>query len=1018
VASSNQQNHEGSDRSGTAKPWYRRKTVWLVTLFALYSFLGWVIVPIVLEQQLTRILKETAGWNTQVENIRFNPYALSLTVETLDIQSDAHKPVVDFASLYVNFEALQSLGGTITLAKIHLRQPRVYLDFDTDGVSNFQKAFASDSPQPEPEPDTNDGPLKLFFGKLTIESGKVQIADWSQGEEFNMALEPLGLELSNFATYNNEGGNYDLSISLGDAQQIDWQGQLGIAPFYSKGRLALSNINLATFWHYLEDYSPYWLNQARLSVAGDYETRLDETLSLSIEKGDIRLQDLALANDNQSENFLALPKLEVGPLAFDLADNALSLGTILLDELSMQVIRDKENRISLLKPLGVYDESVAQTPESEPVTTDGTPSDQDTQQRAVVAETDETENKPDSTENDNETPFSWNIDRLALNQATLQWQDQSLQDPADITISGIDLALKGLSDALQNMLPYALEFSINESRHRLAGELAPSPFAIKGDLAVNELPLDVVQAYLGDAANVRINDGSLTLASNYDIQIKDAVTGTLSSDLSIANLALSDTLTANPLAGFARLHLNPVAIDLDPLTVEIQQVDLVAPYGEILINEAGELNLAKLVRASNQSNDAEIEDTPDKNTPSGANTAQPEQAVSAIDDASPAISIGSINIEKGRVSYTDASLSPAFNSRLDELSGSLRALSSDPKQQSELNLKGQVDKVGTLSVNGTVNPLGSSSHSDIDIQIQNINLTNVSPYASRYMGYPIEKGKLNLDMAYAIKDMYLDASNHIIVDSLDLGSREDSPDALNIPLPLALGILKNTRGVIDIKLPVSGDLNDPGFSIGHILFTAFTNLLAKAVTSPFAILGSIIEGSEDLSSVTFEAGQRELGANEARKLQLLAEALQKRPNLNLEITGIASRQVDVPELKKQRLNEALRALGNDPLDTRENLINRWYENDEAGRIRAQQPAEKIGSDEHLKALDEALLEKLKLDDALMSELAKQRANLIAQAMTEQNGIAPERIFVLASKVVDKQEQASSGVDLPFSLNVR
>ncbi len=993
-------NAQQADSQHSSRPWYRRISFWLLFLFGLYSLLGWVVVPIVLEKQLVQILKDTADWDTRVDNIVFNPYALSLKVDNLSIDDPQREQIVAFDSLYVNFEALRSLGGTISLGEIDLQAPRVYLDIDDQGITNFQKAFASDTPDVEPEKASSE-PVKLYFGRIAIASGRVNIADFSHGEEFNLTLSPLGLELNEFYTFNNEGGDYSLAISLGDNQGLNWQGQLGIAPFSSKGSLELSNIDLAPFWHYAEHYAPYWLHQGRLNLSGSYKTRANpDAFALTVSDAKLGLRDIGLATYEDTEDFVSLPSLDLGPMQFDLGKQSLSLGTLLVQQLDLAVLRDKEGALKLLEALENEPEATIANDPSEIAATEDSVAEAETETETETANN----TKP---ETNDEAGFAWDIERIVLDQARVRWQDQSVEVTADIAVENINLVVKDLSHSLDSFVPYALEFSLQDSRHSLAGEFQPSALLVKGNLKLADLPLAIAQPYLSEMANVRINDGTVSLETDYDLDLNEAAKGSISAALTLDNLALSDTLMAKPLSGFTQLSVQPIRVELSPQSIDIDTVALDAPYGDVFVNEAGEVNLAQLVPASADPDSDETESGEAENEAS-ENTDQP----SPTD-----IRIGNIRISNGRFAFSDESQSPAYRTELAKFGGEITDISSDPAQKSQVQLAGNVDTVGKLTVSGTLNPLRSKGFSDLDIQVQNINLTNVSTYSQRYMGYPIEKGKLNLGMDYKIEDKHLDASNHIIIDSLDLGSYVDGPDASSLPLPLALGILKNHRGVIDVKLPISGDLDDPGFSLGNIIFTAFTNLITKAVASPFTILGSLIPGDEDISSVHFPAGLASLDAEEARTLQLLAEALEKRPDLNLEIAGIINEAADLPVLKQKRLEQALRSLGNNPLASREQLVNRWYETDQAGVIRAQMAADQIGSEAHLSALDQALMEKVSLDEVDTINLARDRANLIADTMTEQHGISPERIFLIQPKTVASQDD-NSRVNLPFSINVR
>ena len=150
----------------------------------------------------------------------------------------------------------------------------------------------------------------------------------------------------------------------------------------------------------------------------------------------------------------------------------------------------------------------------------------------------------------------------------------------------------------------------------------------------------------------------------------------------------------------------------------------------------------------------------------------------------------------------------------------------------------------------------------------------------------------------------LTAENHIFIDQLTFGDHVDSPDATNLPIRLAVSLLKNSKGQIDVRIPISGSLSDPQFSIGSIILGAFMNLIVKAATAPFSLLASAfgsVTGSgapQDLAYIEFAPGYSTLTPESQQKLDTVAKALADRTALKLNIEGRIDPKFDTDGYKE------------------------------------------------------------------------------------------------------------------------
>ncbi len=366
---------------------------------------------------------------------------------------------------------------------------------------------------------------------------------------------------------------------------------------------------------------------------------------------------------------------------------------------------------------------------------------------------------------------------------------------------------------------------------------------------------------------------------------------------------------------------------------------------------------------------------------------------------------------------------------MTKVAGRVSGLSSAADTLADLELRGTYAGAAPVQVTAKLNPLAAQSFLDLKADVKGVDLVSFSPYSGKYAGYSIEKGKLSLEVAYKLENRKLTAENRIFIDQLTFGNQVDSPDATKLPVNLAIALLKNNRGEIDLNLPISGSLDDPEFSVGGLIVKVIVNLFVKAVTSPFALIGSMFGGGEELSNVEFGPGRSNLDDSAVKRLESLAKALKERDSLKLEITGRADpeadregvRQVAVERaVKAEKLKEQIKkggegtSLDSIEVDAAEYpvYLQRAYKD-----AKFPKPRNLVGMQKDLPVaeMEKLMLANQAVGDDDVRQLALRRAEVVQGWLIEQGQVPPERVFLLPAKVEAGSEDKARASRVDFSL---
>ncbi|HEX9179590.1 MAG TPA: DUF748 domain-containing protein, partial [Burkholderiales bacterium] len=643
-------------------------------------------------------------------------------------------------------------------------------------------------------------------------------------------------------------------------------------------------------------------------------------------------------------------------------------------------------------------------------------------------------------------PWSFTLDQLELSGVAIGYADEITTPAIQYDLEGVNVVVKDIRNDGKTPLAYEAQVNLKQGGSAsVSGTVAPAGDAAEAQVKLAGISLKPLAPLVSKFAAVRLESGQLSGATRVAYQQKKGTPSLRASGaVSVGNLLLKEAASGERLLEWKSLAANGVDFSLAPDRLTIKEVRLVEPGAKIVIFEDKSVNLAKAIK--------------DGDTPAAAPA--PAKAPAAASPppkkpgATPAaakpfpVTVERVRLEKGVVDFADLSLVLPFAARIEDFNGVATGLSSNPASRTSLKFEGQVGEFGQANVDGSLAPFNPKGFTDISVVFRNVAMTPLSPYSATFAGRKIATGKLNLDLQYKIENSELLGDNKVVLQDFTLGERVESPGALSLPLDLAIAILTDSEGKIDVAVPVRGNVDSPEFSYGHVIWQAIVNVITKIVTAPFRALGALFGGGEGLEAVLFEPGRGELAPPEREKLKKVAEALAKRPQLKLTANGAFDPAMDGKAIKDRNLRLALAqkldqkvAPGEDPgpvaydnaktqraleqiADERggKDAVDRFqagYEKSTGKKAKRVNPVlALIGQEsedrEFYRALFAHLVETAPKPDAELQALGERRATAIVQELTTKAGVDAARV---APGKVEPAEAKDKTVPVKLELGV-
>jgi hypothetical protein len=920
---------------------------------------------------------------------------LSGTVDLaqLSITDGTRQPLFDAAAIHVGAAGVEPLRGVIHLSDLSLDKPVLSVSRDREGALNFSKLAAAPASKPAataaPPPAAKDKPAPLDFSlqKLALNDGTVHFLDQSTTPAASLSLQQLTVTASNVTTLAHQPAQYEVHLASDHGGTIASKGTFTVADGKLAADATIEQLALPVIQPYLAQALAARLDHGDLGLTTS--ATVDWSASpakIDVGPGVLSLDAVRLLSEKQSKPLVELSHAAAHFDRIDVAAHHAELPTVELQGLAVNAERGADGSINLTR-----------------LAKSGPPAKKTRARR-----------QSDSTA---AAPWTYSIAAVDLEKSNISFTDRSQAQPVVLTLAPLQLKLQHISNDMAKPIDLDLSTGFQKKGQlKVKGAVTPQPLKVALQIEGRQLDLLAAEPYVAARLNASIASALLGLKGELKLnQEQQGLKVRYKGEAGLYNVRMLDKLTSDQFAGWRSLKIEQIKADYEPqgTDVEAGQITLSQFYGKVLLNANGRLNLSDITAAQNAPatslTRAQTGPAPAAPTPTPAPETQPAPESAA---AAPPVKLhfGHILMHQGNVDYTDNFIKPNFSAHLVSIEGDIGAIGTDVTTPAPIAVQATLNDNGPVSISGTANPLLKPPFLDLTATSRGVELTNFSAYSIKYAGYPITKGKLNVDLHYQVDNNQLKADNHIFIDQFTFGDHVDSPTATNLPVRLAISLLKNSRGEIDVDIPVSGSLNDPQISVGSLIWHAFLNLLEKAVTSPFSLLGAAFGGSDELGYVAFQPGSAVLSDDQTKKLETLVKALNDRTAIKLDLSGRVDPALDTPGLKQLALDRQVKreklkdvvgkgeSVDIDSVQVAPGEYDKYLQRAYSDASIKNKPRNFIGiaKSQTPDQMKQLMLDATTVSEADLTALAQQRAAVVQQWF--QGKIDPSRIFLVAPKM--------------------
>ncbi len=1002
-------------------------------LIALYAVAGFVLAPRLLRSALMQDIPKTLGVTPTVGEIRLNPFLFQLEIKNFSLAAPNGEKLLGFGRLFVDFELSSLWHRAYSFADIDIDAPFVNAIVAQDGNLNLLRL----SPKtPAAKPQEKQQPLPAIrIGSFKVSKGLVTYEDHSRPSAFAARLEPINFELVQFST-GVDGGRFTFTGSSKLGERVEWHGHLAVQPIESDGEFQIVGLRAHTIWEYLEDRLNFAVESGSIDLNATYKFSLKDTVDLQAAVSKIAVNDLAVRPKQSDIDWITVPSLLLSGTTVDLLKRQAHVDSLALTGVKLVTWLEPDGSFNLLK-LAQSPPAPAPAPVPVPSASTATAAPAASGAATPVTAAAQAGSTP---------PWKLDLGEFVLREASISAEDRGTKPVVKVLLAPFSVKVDGASLDLAKQVTVTLDTRVNETGSLgVSGDVTPQPMSANLALKLRDIELKTVQPYIAQHTSMTVLAGRLNGDAKVRYGTKKPVLQ-FSGNISVAGLHSVDNALHDDFINWDNLDLSGVSFQHDPDRLDIEQVTARKLYARVIIEPDSSLNVKRVLAGPGAT---VVEPAPPGGEKVVATAPTPAPAVArgkadssggkiAVSRAAAAppsmpMAIKKIVLHSGEADFADLSVQPNFATGIQKLEGTVLGLSSKENSRAKVDIHGSVDAFSPVAITGEVNVLGPTLYTDLALSFHNMELSTFNPYSGKFAGYNISKGKLTTELHYKVVGRKLDAQHHIIVDQLEFGDKTESKQAVSLPIKLAVALLKDRNGVIDLNLPITGTLDDPQFKLGPIIWKVFLNILEKAVTAPFALLGALFGGGPDMQFIDFRPGAADLDSAAADKGRAMVKALTERPQLKIEVPIAWVGDLDRPALVEARFLAQVREAQSaktggkksaaapefgqlDP-EAKVELLTQLYAKNLGGEPKFPPEVTNLKGKPELAAakadfLSQALHGNIAITESDLTALGQQRAMAVQQVLLTDTQVDPARVFLVAN---DKAKNQDGKVRLEMSL---
>lgn len=991
------------------------KKIFIYTFF-IYTLFGFFVLPYLIKSQIiSNVAKETNAKIT-IKSVFFNPFTINLKISGIKLFAPDDKKLLSLDALNLDLELYSLLNSAVHVKSFILKKPEISLVLYKDKSINFNSIMKSseDKAQTKDDNDTQIHMPRIILDTVAIIDGKLHYEDFTHKTKFDFSVDTIGFKLKNVDTndFDNSNGKIRFYSLLGDGGFVDLKANVrGFKPLIVDGSFDFEASKLYTQWRYLQDSLNLEVANGKISLHADYFLNIEDLNATKIENLSVDLEKLRIKPKTKFKDILNLHSFYAhGTTIFPFMQD-IKIHTVGLDSLDIKAFRDENGTIDWIEYL--------KSDDSKPQTVRKNILPWHVEIDEIVLEN----IKVDFNDKGMEPNLHTNIDALnvyaenftfqttkeikidlehfAIKSSKIRVEDNLTEPHVVNTFDQIALNAYNVSLDKKSWLKYDFFTRVNQGGNIQAkGKLRQNPLTQEGEFEIQKLSLKEFSPYIEQKAYLTLDDGYFNLKADMKyLPSKNTPDLNVNGSMSLENISVNESRNNSLLLSFSKLGLKSFIFEAMPNRMFINEVNLDSLYVNALIDKHKILNFATLLKEKVKKEDPKVLDKEEKksNFP---------------------IKIAKLKVTNASAKFADLSLPIQFRTNIHDLSGVVYSISNIPGETTQVDISGQVDKYGATKLQGSLSSSNPKAFTDLSFNFRNLELSSLSGYSASFAGYKIDKGKLFLDLGYNILDSNLVGKNSIVIKKIQLGDTLKDENLTKLPLGFVIALLEDKNGVIDIDMPVEGNVDEPDFRYGALVWKTLGNLIRKAVTSPFAFLGSVMGiDADDLESIDFEAGFATILPPEKEKLDSIAKMMSERPKIYLAISPQYDGVSDKASIAKVKLIALVaKKSGAENEEEGQSLISEKLLESIYQDFKADDKLKKIKEDLSAKyeneALDAAYMQALiKECMALQSvskieliSLANQRVDNLVKYMSEENGIDLKRVIVKEVSAVNTENE--------------